>query len=98
MTKNSPFSCFTAIFMSNFPQFWGSKAIYMFESYDQTLVVFAFYRRFYKLLPIILGFQGDLNDRKTRYIFHDMTKNSRFSCFKAVFRRYCPQFGGSKEI
>jgi len=33
---------------------------YMFESYDQKLVVFAFYGRFNELLPVVLGFQGDL--------------------------------------
>ena len=60
MTKNSSFSCFMAIFMSNCPQFWGFKAIYMFESYDQTLVVFAFNGNFHELWPIFLGFQGDL--------------------------------------
>jgi len=32
----------------------------MFERYDQKFVVFAFYGRFHELLPIVLGFQGDL--------------------------------------
>src|SRR3954468_980590 len=98
MTKNSSFLCFMAIFMSNFPQFWGSKEIYMFESYYQTLVIFASYGRFHKLLPIILGFQGNLNDRKTRYMFKGMTKNSPFACFMAIFMSNCPQFWGSKAI
>ena len=67
LIKNSSFSCFMAFFMSYWPHFWGSRGIrmahktrYMFESYDQKLVVFAFYGRFHELLPIILGFQGDL--------------------------------------
>src|SRR3954469_11098163 len=49
MTKNSYFSCFMAIFMSHCPQFWGSRRIcmprknhYMFEIYNQKLVVFMF--------------------------------------------------------
>ena len=49
MTRNSSFSLFLAVFMSYCPQFWGSRAIYnnlktryMFESYDQKLVVFVF--------------------------------------------------------
>ena len=32
----------------------------MFERYDQNLVVFAFCGCFHELLPIVLGFQGDL--------------------------------------
>jgi len=50
-----------AIFMSNFPQFWGLKAIYLFESYQQELVLFVFYGEFNDLLLIVLGFQGDLH-------------------------------------
>jgi len=54
--------------MSYCTQFWGTVAIYndrktqyMFDSYDQKLVVFAFYHCFHELLPSILGFQGDLH-------------------------------------
>src|SRR4051812_39726666 len=39
MTKNSLFSCLMAVLMSYCAQFWCSKAIYMFERYDQKLVV-----------------------------------------------------------
>ena len=60
MTKNSLFSCFMAVFMSYCQEFCGSKMIYMFESHDQAIVVFAYYGRFHELLPIFLGFQGDL--------------------------------------
>ena len=67
LIKNLSFSCFMAVFMRYCPHFWGSrgirmarKTLHMFESYDQKLVVFAFYGRFHELLPIVLGFQGDL--------------------------------------
>ena len=56
------------VFMSYSPQFWGSRKIYkdlktgyMFESYDQNLMVFVFSDRFHKLLPIVFGFQADLH-------------------------------------
>src|SRR3954462_348698 len=70
----------------------------MFGGYYQTLVVFAFDGCFHKLLPIIMGFHGDLNEHKTRYMFHDTSKNSPFSYFMAVFMSNCPQFWGSKAI
>src|SRR3954467_10835901 len=54
-----------SVFMSYCPQFWGSKAIcmarktrYMFESYDQKLIVFAFYGRFHELLPTVFRVSG----------------------------------------
>src|SRR4051812_6330057 len=40
MTKILLFSCFVAVCMSYFPQFGRSRVIYMFERYDQKLVVF----------------------------------------------------------
>ena len=52
---------FMSVFMSYCPRFWGSRAIYKFERYDQKLVVFAFDGRFNELLPTVLGFQGDLH-------------------------------------
>src|SRR5215216_1863656 len=62
MTKNSSFSRFTAVFMSYWTLFWHSRWIYndpktryMFESYDQKLVVFAFYDRFHELLDTVLA-------------------------------------------
>jgi hypothetical protein len=63
MTKNTLFFRFTAVFMSYCPQFWGSRGIYndrraryMFQSYDQKLVVFVFYGCFHELLPIVSEF------------------------------------------
>ena len=137
ITKNYPFSCFMVIFMSNCPQFWGSKAIYMFESHDQALGVFAFYGNFVSYCPYFWGSSAIWNDHKTRYMFEGLTKNSSFlrfmavfhellpivlgfqgdlkwledpiqvwgliknssfSCFMAVFMSYCPHFWGSRGI
>ena len=42
MTKNSSFSCFMTVFRSYTPQFLRSREIYLFESYDQKLVIFTF--------------------------------------------------------
>ena len=60
MTKNSFISCFMVIFMCYCPQFLGSRRIcmprknsYMFEIYDQKLIVFVFYGRFHELLPLV---------------------------------------------
>jgi hypothetical protein len=67
MTKKSSFLHFKVVFMSYCPQFWGSVVIYkvhdtqyMFERRDKKLVVFAFYGHFHEQLPIVLGFQSDL--------------------------------------
>ena len=60
MTKNSSFSCFMDVLMRYCQQLWGSMAIYMFKSYEQKLVIFAFYGHFHELLRIGLGFQDDL--------------------------------------
>ena len=67
MIKYSAFSRFMAVFMSYCPQFCGSRAIlinlntrFFFESCDQNLDVLAFYGWFHELLPIVLGFHGDL--------------------------------------
>jgi hypothetical protein len=55
------------VFVSYIQQFWGFEVIYkahdtqyIFERRDQKLVVFAFYGHFHELLPIVLGFWGDL--------------------------------------
>ena len=57
-----------AVFMIYCPLFWGSSEIYndiktryMFDSYDQKLVVFVFYVHFHELLPTFFGFQEDLH-------------------------------------
>ena len=68
LTQNLQFSRFMAVFMSYCPQFDGSRAIYnnlmtryMFESYDQKLIVFVFYVHFHELLPTLFGFWVDLH-------------------------------------
>ena len=66
-TKHLSVWHFMVVFMSYFPHFWGPRAIYndvksryIFESYDQKLVVFALFGCFYELLPMVLWFLGDL--------------------------------------
>jgi hypothetical protein len=56
-----------AIFVIFCPQFWGSgviykahETLYIFEMRDQKLVIFVFLGCFHELLPIALGFWGDL--------------------------------------
>ena len=61
MTKNLLFSLFMGVFISYGPLFWGSRVIYMFENYDQNLVVFMFCGRLHELFPTVLAFQGDLH-------------------------------------
>ena len=88
------------------PLFWGSRAVYndlktryMFESYDQKLVVFLFFGHFHELFPhsfwVPSGFA-----RPVRPVtcLRDMTKSSLFPCFMAVFMSYCPLFWGSRAI
>src|SRR3954464_10108771 len=58
MTKKSSFSCFIVVFLCYCSHFGGSTALYMFESYDQKLVVFAFYGRFHDLFPTVFGVSG----------------------------------------
>ena len=101
MSKNSSFSRFMDVFISYCPRFGCSWAIcrahktrYMFENYDQKLVVFIFYGRYHELLPKVLGFKGDSQGSKDP--IHD--QNSSFSCFMDVFMSYCPQFWGSMGI
>src|SRR5215216_4406803 len=72
MTQNSQSSHFMAVFMSSCPLFYGSKAIYiilktryMFESYDQKLVVFVFYGRFHELCPQFYGSRAIYINLKT---------------------------------
>src|SRR4051812_49141492 len=42
MTKNSSFLHFMEIFVSYCPQFWGSRAIYLFGRYEQKLFFLRF--------------------------------------------------------
>ena len=62
--------------MSYCPHFWGSRAIYndlktqyIFESYDQKLVVFVFYGHFHELLPKVLGSSWIFKASKNLYMF-----------------------------
>ena len=91
MAKNSSFLRFMAIFMSYCPQFWVSRVIYMFERYDQKLVVFAFYGHFRDLLPIVLGFQGVLH-------VSELWQKLVFFAFLGHFHELLPIFGGSRAI
>ena len=65
-----------AVFMSYYPQFYGSRAIYsnlkkrhMFESYDQKLVVFVFMAIFMSYFPQYLGTSWTCKACKNRYMF-----------------------------
>src|SRR3954465_4097219 len=95
-----------SVFMSYCPQFWGSKAIcmarktrYMFESYDQKLIVFAFYGRFNELLPTVFGVSGRFAWlERPDTCLRVRTKNPWFLRFMAVFMSYCPYFSGSRAI
>src|SRR3954466_803738 len=95
-----------AIFMSYCPQFEVSRAFYsnlktryMFESYDQKLVVFVFYDHFHELLPTVLRVPGRFACLiRTDTCLRDMTRKSSFSRFMAILMSYFPQFYGSMEI
>src|SRR3954467_8087578 len=92
-----------AVFKSYCPQFWGSTAIcmarktrYMFESYDQKLIVFAFYGRFHELLATVLGVSG----RFAWLVRPDtclrvMTKNSVFAFYGRFHELLTTVFGVS---
>ena len=95
-----------AVFISYCPQFRGSRRIcmprknlYMLERYDPKLADFAFYGCFHELLPTVFGFHGGFACLvRTFTCWRDMTRNSSFSHFLAVFMSYCPQFWGYKAI
>src|SRR3954462_1537638 len=101
MTKNSLFSCFMVIFMSYCQRFSGSRRIciprknrYMFERYDEILVVFAFCGRFHELLPIVWDSMAIYNDLTTRYMLERHDKKLVVFVFMAIFMSYCPWFLG----
>jgi hypothetical protein len=56
-------------------------------------IIFAFYGRFRELVPIILGFRGDLQGIRQYVHFLEERKNSSF-CVYGHFVSYCPQFWG----
>src|SRR3954466_16070927 len=102
MPKNSSFLCFMVIFMSYCPKFLGFSRICMsrknpgmFERYDQKLAVLAFYGCFAHSFWVSAGFACL---ERTLTCLRDMTRNSPFSRFMAVFMSYCPQFRGSRAI
>src|SRR3954471_18359184 len=68
----------------------------MLERYDPKLEVFAFYGCFHELYFWVLGRFACLV--RTLTCLRDMTRNSSFSRFMAVFMIYCPLFWGSREI
>ena len=70
------------------------KNPYLFERYDQKLVVFSFYGRFHDLLPIVLGFQGDLQRLKTRYMFDSYDQKLVVFVFYVHFHELLPTFFG----
>src|SRR3954464_14108365 len=100
MTRKSSFSRFMAVLMSYCPLFWGSRAVYndlknryMFESYDQKLVVFVFWPFscvFSHCFCVPSGFARPVSP-VTCLI--DMTKNSSFSRFMTVFMSISHSFG-----
>src|SRR3954467_14359202 len=62
MTKNLKFPRFMVVFMSYYPQFYGSKVTYInfktryiFDSNEQKLASFVFYDCFHELLPTLQG-------------------------------------------
>jgi hypothetical protein len=74
------------------------KKPYMFERYEQKLVVFVFYGRFHELLPIVFGLKGEFNDLNTRYLFKSYDQKLVVFVIMAIFMSYCPQFFGSSWI
>ena len=53
--QNMSFSCFLAVFGFQGDLQRDLKTRYVFESYDQKLIVFVVYVRFHELLPTIFG-------------------------------------------
>ena len=65
MTKNSLFSCFMVVFMSYFPQFWGSvvicmalKSWYVIERFVQKLIIFCVFGPFSWAISHYFGVPG----------------------------------------
>ena len=91
LTKKSSFFVFYGRFHELLPTVLGSRTTYMFERYDQKLVVSAFYGRFHVLLPIVFGFQVDLH-------VSELWPRTRLFAFYGHFISYCPQFWYSGAI
>src|SRR4051812_10128569 len=73
-------------------------AIYMFERYDQKVIVWHLMVGFMSYCPHFWGSRAIYNDHKARYMFEGMTKNMSFSCFMAIFMSYCQRLWGSSGI
>ena len=98
MTKNSSFSCVMAVFMNYCPQFWSSKAIYKFESYDQNSS-FCVLWPFSWAISHRFGFLGGFAwPARPDTCLRVMTNNFLFSHFMPAFTSYCPNLLGSKAI
>ena len=96
LIKNSSFSCFMAFFMSYWPHFWGSRGIrmarktrYMFESYDQKLVV---------LWPFLWATAHSFGVPRRFTGLRAMTKNSSFFAYYGHFHELLPTILGSRGI
>jgi hypothetical protein len=63
---------------------------YMFERHGQKLIIFAFLGRFHELLPIVLGFRGDLQGIWQSIHFREECQKYVIFAFMAVFVSYCP--------
>jgi hypothetical protein len=81
-------SCFIVVFLSYYPIFWSSRAIYkahytryMFERHDQKLTIFVFSGCFRELLPIICGFSAICKAHDSRYMFERHDQTHRFCVF-----------------
>src|SRR4051812_961368 len=68
------------------------KNPYLFERYDQKLVVFLFYGVFMIYCPLFWGSREIYNDLRPDTCLTVITKNSSFSCFIFIFTNYCPHF------
>src|SRR3954465_6421596 len=97
MTRKSSFLRFIAVFMSYCPQFWGYQAIYndlktqyMFESYEQKLVVFVFYGHFHELLPTVWGSRWICMPHKNTYMFDSYDHKLVVFAFYCRFHELLP--------
>ena len=70
------------------------KTRYMFESYDQKLVVLVFVAFLHELLPTVLGSWGICMARKTRYMFESYDQKIVVLVFMAIFHELWPMVLG----
>src|SRR4051812_23662893 len=77
--------------MSYCPQFWGSRVIYMFERYDQKLVIWCF-------MAIFVSYCQQFWGSRAIYMFESYDEKLIFLRFVDVFMSYSPWFCGSSAI